>query len=88
MPKLNLDINILTPMTTIGPQAVVVEKHRLLLSKSSSTEFFLAEVVFSQAWERITFLDEFCHKKGFLQGSLWESDAELFSFESESWVEN
>ena len=88
MPKLNLVTNILTPMTTIAPQAVAVEKLRLLLRICSSTEFFLAEVVFSQAWERIAFLDELCHKAEFLQGSWWESNAELFSFESESWVEN
>ena len=88
MPKLSLDINVLTPMTTIAPQAVEVEKLRLLIRKSSSTEFFLAEVVFSQAWERITFLDELCHKAEFPQGSCRESGAKLFSFESESWVEN
>ena len=74
-------------MTTIAPQALVEDKHGLLLSKSSSTGFFLAEVAFSQAWERFTFLDELCHKAGFSQGSCRESDAELFSFESESWVE-
>jgi|TARA_B110000967_G_C18719648_1_gene476949 AMMECR1 domain-containing protein len=86
--KLSLEINILTPMTTIAPQAVVVEKHGPLLSKSSSIGFFLAEVAFSQAWERIIFLDELCHKAELPQGSWWESDAEFFSFESESWVEN
>ena len=75
-------------MTTIAPQAVVVEKHGPLLSKSSSIGFFLAEVAFSQAWERITFLDELCHKAEFQQGRWRESNAELFSFESESVVEN
>jgi len=88
VPKLSLEINILTPMTTIAPQAVVVEKHGPLLSKSSSIEFFLAEVAFSQAWERIIFLDELCNKAELPQGSWWESDAEYFSFESETWVEN
>ncbi|MDE0792526.1 MAG: hypothetical protein OSB08_02645 [SAR324 cluster bacterium] len=44
--------------------------------------------MFSQAWESITFLYELCHNVGFPQGSWRESDAELFSFESESWVEN
>ena len=74
-------------MTTIVPQAVMVGKHRLLLRESSSAGFFLAEVAFSQAWDRITFLDELCHKAEFLQGSWRESDVELFSFESKSCVE-
>ena len=88
MPKLSLEINILTPMTTIAPQAVVVGKHGLLLSKSSFAGFFLAEVAFSQAWDHITFLDELCHKAKLPQGSWRESDVELFSFESECWVGN
>jgi AMMECR1 domain-containing protein len=87
VPKLSLEINILTPMTTIAPEAVVVEKHGLLVRKSSSVGFFLAEVAFSQAWDRITFLNELCHKAELPLGSWRESDAELFSFESESWVE-
>jgi AMMECR1 domain-containing protein len=88
VPKLRLETNILTPMTTIAPQAVAVKKHGLLLSKSFSTGFILAEVAFSQTWERINFLDELCRKTEFPQGSWRESDAELFSFESESWVGN
>ena len=87
MPKLSLEINFLTPMTTIAPQAVLVGKHVLLLSKSSSTGYFLAEVVFSQAEDRITFLDELCHKAELPQVRWRDSDAELFSFESESLVE-
>ena len=75
-------------MTTIAPQAVLAGKQGLLLSKSSSTGYFLAEVAFPQAWERIIFLDELCNKAELPQGSWWESDAEFFSFESESWVEN
>ena len=73
-------------MTTIAPQAVVLEKHGLLLRQSSSAGFFLAEVAFSQACDHITFLDELCHKVEFPQGSWWESDADFFNFESESWV--
>ena len=88
MPKLSLEKNILTQMTTIVPQAVMVGKHRLLFIKSYSAGLFLAGVAFSQAWEYITFLDELCHKAELPQGSWWESDAEFFSFESESWVDN
>ena len=73
-------------MTTIAPQAVVVEKHGLLVRKSSSVGFFLAGVAFSQACDHVTFLDELCHKAKLPQVSSRESDAELFSFESESWV--
>ena len=88
MPKLSLEINILIPMTTISPQAVMLEKHSQLLSKSSFAGFFLAEVAFSQAWDRITFLYELCHKAELPLGNWRESDAELFSFESECWVGN
>ena len=86
MPKLSLEIKILTPMTTIAPQAVMLGKHGLLLRESSSAGLFLAEVVFSQAEDRITFLDELCHKAELPQGCWRESDAGLFSFEYESWV--
>ena len=88
MPKLSLEINIMTPMTTIALQAVVLEKHGLLLRNSFFSGHFLAEVAFSQTWDRITFLNEPCQKAEFPQGSCREPDAELFSLESESWVVN
>ena len=75
-------------MTTIAPLALVVGKNRLLLRKSSSTGHFLVEVAFWQAWDHINFFNEICHKAELPQGNCRELDAKLFSFESESWIEN
>ena len=75
-------------MTTIKPQDVVVGKHGLQIRKGLSGGLFLPEVAISQAWDRITFLEQLCIKAGLPQGSWQDQNAELFCFESESWVEN
>ena len=84
MPKLSLEINVLTPMTTIDPQAVDAEKSELLLSKIFFTGIFLVEVAFSKARERITFIDEFYYEAELSRVSYREVKAKLFIFESES----
>ena len=88
LPKLSIEINVLTEITTIEPQDVVVGKHGLLLRKGLSSGLFLPEVALSQAWDRITLLDQLCCKADLPQGSWQDPEAELFCFESESWVEN
>ena len=88
LPKLSIEINVLTEITTIEPQDVVVGKHGLLLRKGLSSGLFLPEVAPSQAWDRITLLDQLCSKADLPLGTWQDPDAELFCFESESWVEN
>ena len=88
LPKLSIGINVLTEMTAIEPQEVVVGKHGLQLRKGLSSGLFLPEVAPSQAWDRITLLDQLCSKADLPQGSWQDPEAELFCFESESWVEN
>jgi hypothetical protein len=88
LPKLSIGINVLTEMTAIEPQDVVLGKHGLQLRKGLSRGLFLPEVPLSQAWNRITFLDQLCTKADLPLGSWQDPDAELFCFESESWVEN
>ncbi len=88
LPKLSIGINLLSAMTTIKPQDVVVGKHGLQIKKGLSGGLFLPEVALSQAWDRITFLEQLCIKAGLPQESWKDQNAELFCFESESWVEN
>ncbi|MED5240430.1 MAG: AmmeMemoRadiSam system protein A [SAR324 cluster bacterium] len=88
LPKLSIGINLLSAMTTIKPQDVVVGKHGLQIKKGLSVGLFLPEVAKSQAWDRITFLEQLCIKAGLPQESWQDQNAELFCFESESWVEN
>ena len=85
--NLLIGINVLTPMFDITPENVVVGKHGLLLSKGSCRGLFLPEVAVSRGWDRLTFLDELCHKAGLPRGSWRDADAELQAFESESWEE-
>ena len=88
LPKLNIEINVLTEMTTIDPQAIVVGKHGLLLRKGFSGGLFLPEVAISNGWDRITFLDQLCRKADLPQGSWQDPEVELFCFEAEAWEEN
>jgi AmmeMemoRadiSam system protein A len=88
LPNLLIEINVLTPSAPIKPDAVEIGKHGLQLSKGTSGGLFLPEVALSNGWDRLTFLDELCRKADLPKGSWQETDAELRSFETESWEEN
>ena len=88
LPNLCIEINVLSAMTSIPPEAVEVGKHGLLLSKGSSGGLFLPDVAVSNGWDRIIFLDELCRKADLPKGSWRDADTELYCFESESWEEN
>ena len=88
LPDLLIEINVLSPITTIDPEDVEVGKHGLLINKGSYGGIFLPEVAVSQDWDRITFLDELCRKANLPKGSWRDSEAKLQAFESEAWEEN
>ncbi|MBL4824486.1 MAG: AmmeMemoRadiSam system protein A [SAR324 cluster bacterium] len=88
LPNLLIEINVLTPSAPIKPEAVEIGKHGLQLSKGTSGGLFLPEVALSNGWDRLTFLEELCRKADLPKGSWQETDAELRSFETESWEEN
>ena len=88
LPKLSIEINVLTELTAIEPQDVVEGKHGLQLRIGLSRGLYLPEVPLSQAWDRITFLDQLCTKADLPLGSWQDPDVELFCFESESWEES
>jgi len=88
LPDLIIGINVLSPMTPINPEDVEVGKHGLLINKGTYGGLFLPEVAVSQDWDRLTLLNELCHKANLPKGSWQDAEAELQAFESEAWEEN
>ena len=88
LPELLIEINVLSPMTSMTPEDVEVGKHGLLIKKGSYSGLFLPEVAVSQDWDRLTFLDELCRKANLPKGCWRDTQAKLQAFESEAWEEN
>jgi AmmeMemoRadiSam system protein A len=81
------EISALTPMTPIKPDAVVVGKHGLMISRGHLSGLLLPQVPVEQGWNREEYLRGLCAKAGLPRDAWREEDVELRSFEAEVWGE-
>ncbi len=87
VPALHIEISMLTPMSPIRPEEVVVGRHGLLISKGQQSGLLLPQVPVEWQWDREEFLDSVCRKAGLPPGTWRDADAELLGFECEVWGE-
>lgn len=82
VPRLHIEISVLTPMRPIQPQDVEVGRHGLMIAKGRHSGLLLPQVPVEQGWDRETFLQGLCHK-AWLPDNAWkDKDAQLFGFEA------
>ncbi len=81
-PMLQIEISVLSPLQTIAPEAVVVGKHGLVVTKGNRRGLLLPQVPVEWAWDRETFLSQTCLKAG-LPADAWLRDAEVQAFTAE-----
>jgi AmmeMemoRadiSam system protein A len=86
-PHLRIEISVLSPMTPIQPEQVVVGKHGLLVSKGVHRGLLLPQVPMEWGWDRETFLAQVCRKAG-LPAEAWTQDIELKAFTAEVFGED
>ena len=82
LPKLQIEISVLSPMTAIAPEDVEVGKHGLLVTYGSNRGLLLPQVAVEWNWDRETFLCETCRKAG-LPPAAWQQGATLEAFTAE-----
>ena len=80
--ELRLSISVLSPLTPIRADEVVVGRHGLIISQHGHRGLLLPQVPIEHGWDRITFLEQTCRKAG-LPGDAWKSGASIEAFTAE-----
>lgn len=82
VPKLRIEISVLTPMKAIsGPEEIVVGRDGVLLQKDGRSAVFLPQVAPEQGWNRDEMLDHLAMKAGLPAGA-WRQGARFSTFQA------
>ena len=86
-PNLVVEISILSVITPIITEDIVVGRHGLLIAKGNRRGLLLPQVPVEWGWDRETFLAQVCLKAG-LPPDAWRQGAELQGFTAEVFGES
>lgn len=81
-PELQIEISVLSPMSPIRAEDVVIGKHGLMVSYRGLRGLLLPQVPIEWGWDRETFLEQTCQKAG-LSPDAWKHGAKLEAFTAE-----
>jgi len=79
--KLEYEISVLSPLRRVlDVNQIQIGPHGLVLKKGEDEGLFLPQVPVEQHWDRMTYLEELCHKAGLPSGAWKDPGADLFRF--------
>lgn len=79
---LQISISVLSPLSPIQAEEVVIGKHGLIISQAGCRGLLLPQVPVEHGWDRVTFLEQTCHKAG-LPMNAWKEGATIEAFTAE-----
>ena len=79
---LRVSISVLSPVAPIRPEDVEIGRHGLIISMGSYRGLLLPQVPVEHGWDRVTFLEQTCHKAG-LPLNAWRGGALVEAFSAE-----
>jgi AmmeMemoRadiSam system protein A len=82
VPRLEIELSILSPPRPIQPEQVQVGRDGLLISMHGRRGLLLPQVPVEHHWDRITFLEQTCLKAG-LPMDAWKRGATIEAFTAE-----
>ncbi len=80
--QLEISLSILSPVQPIQPEEVEVGRHGLLITRGGHRGLLLPQVPVEHRWDRVSFLEQTCHKAG-LPANAWHEGAKLEAFTAE-----
>ena len=80
--QLKIELSVLSPPAPISAEEVEVGRHGLLISMVGQRGLLLPQVPAERNWDRITFLEQTCHKAG-LPPDAWQRGAVIEAFTAE-----
>jgi AmmeMemoRadiSam system protein A len=81
-PHLQIELSILSPARPLPAQQIEVGRHGLLITWQGRRGLLLPQVPIERGWDRITFLEQTCHKAG-LPRDAWQKGAAIEAFTAE-----
>ncbi|HZC23720.1 MAG TPA: AmmeMemoRadiSam system protein A [Candidatus Binatia bacterium] len=84
---LEIELSILSPPQTVRAEDIEVGCHGILVSMAGRRGLLLPQVAVEHNWDRVTFLQQTCHKAG-LPSDAWEKGAIIEAFTAEVFGEN
>ncbi len=83
IPDLDIEISVLSPLKQTAPDAIVVERHGLMVVSEGRRGLLLPQVAGEHNWTALRFLEETCMKAG-LPRDAWKAPAtKIFIFTAE-----
>jgi AmmeMemoRadiSam system protein A len=82
VPRLAIELSILSPPQSIEPEEIEIGRHGLLISGQGRRGLLLPQVPVERAWDRIIFLEQTCRKAG-LPADAWQKGATIEAFTAE-----
>lgn len=80
--QLEIELSILSPPQTVRAGDIEVGRHGLLISMAGRRGLLLPQVAVEHNWDRVTFLQQTCHKAG-LPSDAWRAGATIEAFTAE-----
>lgn len=87
LPRLQLEISVLSPLHPIPPGDVEPGRHGLLIVAGRSRGLLLPQVALEHGMSRTEFLAALCWKAGLPEDAWQRPGVELLAFETECWQE-
>ena len=82
LPEIEISLSILSPLQPIRPEEIEVGRHGLAISLAGRRGLLLPQVPAERGWDRITFIEQTCHKAG-LPADAWQRGARIEAFTAE-----
>jgi AmmeMemoRadiSam system protein A len=86
LPRLVVEVSVLTPPRDADPAAIEVGRHGLIVSQGRRRGLLLPQVAVEWGWDREAFLAHTCRKAG-LAPDAWRQGAQIQAFEAEIFSE-
>lgn len=80
--QLVIEISVLSPLRAIAPEEIEIGRHGLVITYRTRRGLLLPQVPLEHGWDRITFLQQTCHKAG-LPTDAWEHGVLIEAFTAE-----
>jgi len=88
LPHLEIEVSVLGPLEPVNdPAEISVGHHGLVVEMGWHRGLLLPQVATEWNWDRITFLEQTCHKAG-LPRDAWKNAAKVWRFEAQVFAES
>ena len=87
IPRLELEISVVSELAPIQPEEVEVGTHGIVVSRAATRGLLLPQVAVERNWSATQFIEETCRKAGLEPGAWRNPETKLYAFTAEVFSE-